>query len=132
MWWTPRAIGLHVALVLALPTFAILGDWQYHRAIAGNTLSWAYTFEWPFFACYAIWMWWRIIHDQDLDAEGLEAQPQPERGPGETKHKREFRPGPSCRNSFDPFDESDPELAAYNRYLAQLNEADEPSADHAR
>jgi hypothetical protein len=34
-----------------------LGDWQLHRALAGNALSWAYTFEWPIFALMGAVFW---------------------------------------------------------------------------
>jgi hypothetical protein len=54
---------MHAALVVLLPTFAWLTDWQFERATGGNTLSWAYTFEWPLFGVYAIYMWWQLIHD---------------------------------------------------------------------
>jgi hypothetical protein len=32
--------------------------------LGGNGLSWAYVFEWPAFAVYAVYMWWRLIHDK--------------------------------------------------------------------
>jgi hypothetical protein len=41
-----------------------LGDWQLHRAIAGNSLSWAYTFEWPLFAIMGAVFWARTIRDE--------------------------------------------------------------------
>jgi hypothetical protein len=63
-YFTPRCIGMHVTLLILLPVFAWLTWWQLGRALAGNTLSWAYTFEWPLFAGYAIYVWWQLIHDQ--------------------------------------------------------------------
>ena len=62
-WLTPRALGLHATLVVVLPGFIVLGLWQLHRALGGNSLSWAYTFEWPIFAGYAIYMWWKLVHE---------------------------------------------------------------------
>ena len=35
------------------------------RALGGNTLSWAYVFEWPIFAGFAIYMWWNLLHGHD-------------------------------------------------------------------
>ena len=32
------------------------------RAIGGNALSWAYVFEWPLLAGFAIYMWWQLLH----------------------------------------------------------------------
>ena len=35
------------------------------RALGGNTLSWAYVFEWPIFAAFALYMWWNLLHGTD-------------------------------------------------------------------
>ncbi|HEY5245210.1 MAG TPA: hypothetical protein VIJ60_06040, partial [Acidimicrobiales bacterium] len=67
-WLTPRAIAMHVTLLVVVPTFAGLFWWQVQRVRQGNTLSWAYVFEWPFFAGYAVYMWWRLVHDYAADA----------------------------------------------------------------
>ena len=63
-YFTRRCVGMHVTLLILLPTFAFLTKWQLDRALGGNTLSWAYTFEWPLFALYALYVWWQLIHDQ--------------------------------------------------------------------
>lgn len=115
VWLSPRALGLHAAIVAAVPGFLWLGWWQLHRALAGNGLSWAYTFEWPFFSLYAVFMWWKLIHDigsdrAARDATGAAAEPTPD---GSV---------PGTRIVADPYDE---ELAAYNSYLASLNGAEE-------
>ncbi|HEV8065448.1 MAG TPA: hypothetical protein VGP46_11475, partial [Acidimicrobiales bacterium] len=74
---------------------------------------WAYTFEWPFFACYAVWMWWRLVHDES---------PVPHRKVGAGASLSEAAEA----SGHDPYhSEEDPELAAYNRYLASLHAADE-------
>ena len=65
-FFTPRRIGMHITLLVLLPTFALLTNWQFERAYNGNTLSWAYTFEWPLFAGYAIYVWWQLIHDDPV------------------------------------------------------------------
>ncbi len=50
------------AIVLALvAAFLILGWWQLGRAKQGNALSLGYTFEWPFFAAFVIFMWVREV-----------------------------------------------------------------------
>lgn len=64
MWFTPRALLLHLTLAVVFPGFMALAWWQLHRALGGNSLSWAYTFEWPFFAGYAVFIWWKLVHDQ--------------------------------------------------------------------
>ena len=41
-----------------------LGDWQLHRAEAGNELSWAYTFEWPIFAICGVAFWVKSLREE--------------------------------------------------------------------
>ena len=68
IWFTRRAMWMHLTLALLVPTFLGLFWWQVQRVGEGNTLSWAYVFEWPIFTGYAIYMWWKLVHDQ-LDAQ---------------------------------------------------------------
>ena len=69
-YFSPRCMGMHIALVAVLPLFAWLTWWQLNRAQSGNTLSWAYVFLWPAFAIYAIYTWWQLIHDQAARVPG--------------------------------------------------------------
>jgi len=62
-WFSRRAIGLHVTVAVVVPSFLALAWWQFERASSGNELSWAYTFEWPVFAAYAVFMWWKLVHE---------------------------------------------------------------------
>lgn len=55
---------LHLVAIVVVPGFLALAWWQLDRALGGNGLSWAYVFEWPFFAGYAVFVWWRLVHDQ--------------------------------------------------------------------
>lgn len=55
---------LHLVALLVVPGFLALAWWQLERALGGNGLSWAYVFEWPFFAGYGVFVWWRLVHDQ--------------------------------------------------------------------
>ena len=107
MWTSRRAVSLHVALVVFVPGCVALTWWQASRALGGNTLSWVYTFEWPIFAAYAMYMWWKLVHD---DARPWRL--------GASAPARTATPaGPEPRARHEP----DEELAAYNRYLAELN-----------
>lgn len=63
-YFTRRCIGLHVTAVILIPAFLLAAWWQYTCALGGNDLSWAYVFEWPCFAVYAAYVWWKLIHDQ--------------------------------------------------------------------
>ena len=65
---------MHLTLLVVLPAFVWLTWWQFERATHGNTLSWAYTFEWPLFAAYACYVWWQLIHDQSTKVAGRRKQ----------------------------------------------------------
>jgi hypothetical protein len=102
MWFSRRSVALHVVIVLIVPTFAALCFWQVHRALDGNSLSWAYVFEWPFFAGYAVYMWWRFVHE--VPPGQLPARPPTTTvAPTTTEQRAE-----------------DADRAAYNEYLASL------------
>src|ERR1700735_1524162 len=63
VWFSRRAVKLHIVILIVVPAFLALCLWQVSRALSGNSLSWAYVFEWPLFAAYAIYMWWRFVHE---------------------------------------------------------------------
>jgi hypothetical protein len=63
-WLTAGAIKLHVAALLVVGACLALAWWQLHRALGGNGRSWAYTVMWPLFAVYAIWIWWKLLHEE--------------------------------------------------------------------
>jgi len=115
VWLSRRALKLHAVILILVPAFMALCIWQITRAVGGNTLSWAYVFEWPIFAGYAIYMWWRFVHEA---AEGTPPPAPAVHGAG----------GPDASDA-DPEraarqEKEDAELAAYNDYLAQLAEQD--------
>jgi len=120
MWTSRRAISLHVALVVFIPGCVALTWWQAARALGGNTLSWVYTFEWPIFGAYAAYMWWKLVHDEPVPAHPDGANRTPD-GPeaARTTIGPEGPLGPGGAAVLD--DDADDELAAYNRYLADLN-----------
>jgi hypothetical protein len=115
---TPRWLGWHVLMVLSCWGMLWLGDWQLHRALAGNGLSWAYTFEWPLFSGFAVVFWARTIRDEFRikrgGGEGAEAAAEAE---------RDILPaGVGIQQVEEPADDADDaELARYNAYLARLN-----------
>lgn len=109
--------------------------WQVDRALSGNELSWAYVFEWPIFAGYAAYMWWRLIHDQTpaatpreplepahLDGEqGAEYSQPIQVGPIDDAAGRQCGSVPSGAAIDDYDDPEEQEREAYNRYLADLH-----------
>lgn len=114
---TPKWLGWHAFAVAATLGMLWLGNWQFHRAESGNALSWAYTFEWPVFAIFGIVFWAKTIRD--------ELKPPAEAGEADdvevpVNGSVTARAGHGAAE--DPEEPGDPELEAYNAYLARLNE----------
>jgi hypothetical protein len=76
----PRWLCWHAFALLATAGMLWLGDWQLHRALSGNELSWAYTFEWPMFAVFGIYFWIRSIREELRAAGGQPDQSRPAPG----------------------------------------------------
>lgn len=121
--WTPAWIARHVLTVVLVAGFLGLGWWQISRAASGNALSWAYAFEWPVFAGFVIFLWFREARhtlvsraSPDDDSAGT---------PASVSRRHAASPGIRRPVRFDPVPaaapDDDPELSAYNRYLAWLN-----------
>jgi hypothetical protein len=122
---SPRWLVWHLFAVVAAWGMLWLGDWQFHRAENGNALSWAYTFEWPLFVIFGVVFWaktiideWRQPHAEVKQAEALRA--------AISAVEDMALPG-AAHTAADTDDEAadDPELAAYNAYLARLNRREE-------
>jgi len=116
VWFSRRALKLHAVILILVPAFMALCIWQVTRALGGNSLSWAYVFEWPIFAGYAVYMWWRLVHEA---ADGTPPLSSADHPPG----------GSDAAAAADPVrlarqEEEEAELAAYNAYLRQLAERD--------
>jgi hypothetical protein len=153
-YFTSRSIGMHVTLLVLLPVFGWLTWWQLGRALGGNTLSWAYTFEWPLFAGYAVYVWWQLIHDTAVSPRRSGGRPLPdgkdaggaggeagslEPGWALTGGRRKnvavaargaVEEGQARGERFVPqTPEEAAELAEYNRYLAELNSDSDSDSD---
>ena len=125
VWLSRRALKLHAVILIVVPGFLALCIWQILRATSGNELSWAYVFEWPFFAGYAVYMWWRIVHEvpeEPVVAQSNAAVAAPsDAAPVGAPAPRPGGADDAAVDGSDNHDEDeDPELAAYNAYLAQL------------
>jgi hypothetical protein len=112
----PRWLAWHLFAFAAALGMLWLGDWQYHRALGGNGLSWAYTFEWPLFAGFAIVFWARTIRDEFRVRRGIDLVVEVESNMPDGVGIRQIE-----QPDYPAFDVEDPELAAYNAYLAKLN-----------
>ncbi len=112
---------LHVVVALLVPACVVLTWWQVDRALSGNSLSWAYVFEWPFFACYGVFLWWRLTHRDDPARAGDGDRVGGGRPTAGASADGPATPGAERPEVWEHLAEEDPELAAYNEYLAQLH-----------
>lgn len=123
----PRWLGWHVFMVVSFWGMLWMGDWQFHRALTGNALSWAYTFEWPLFAGFAVVFWAKTIRDEFRIRRGQMPDPRAVAAeaallPAGVTGTLQVPVGQvSAVQSGSPDGDEDEELSAYNAYLARLN-----------
>jgi DNA-binding transcriptional regulator of glucitol operon len=139
--WTPAWIARHALALVLVAGFLGLGWWQFSRAAGGNTLSWGYAFEWPVFAAFVVFIWFREVQ---LERRRSRPSPPEQPVPPALETPAGTAPGaagPAAATASDPLDgrpvrlgrpvrvpaaapradDDDPELVAYNAYLAWLN-----------
>ena len=117
--WTPAWIARHAVAIVLAGGFLGLGWWQYTRAADGNALSWGYMFQWPLFALFVVFLWWREVR---LELRGPERAPEPPVSAGRLPGAPVTvgRPVKVPARPAAPVADDDPELAAYNDYLSWL------------
>jgi DNA-binding transcriptional regulator of glucitol operon len=118
----PRWLALHVVVLAAAVTMVLLGRWQWHVAHVrhGAVQNYAYAFQWWAFTGFALLMWLRVMRDAiprriaaaDQATDATTAEPAASENPG-VAYRRYVMPQHQPENS-------DPELSAYNAYLADL------------
>lgn len=125
---TPRWLLVHLLFVAAVVATVFLTWWQWDRAheAGGSFQNLGYSLQWPLFGGFAVFLWYRLVQ-MDLQGQG-EDSPSEESDSGEpaseksetTVTGRRLVPPPARAVRA----EEDPELAAYNEYLAELNESE--------
>jgi len=121
--WLPR----HLAMLIIVAAFSLLGRWQWDVSASarGGLQNLLYAFQWWVMAAIVIYGWWRLLHD---DVHGL---PVPTPAPAETVDDASWRTAGRRLSSSDLIDaqlandepdETDEELTRYNEYLAALNQ----------
>lgn len=132
-WLTARAVGLHFLVVAVVGGCLIAGRWQLHQALKGNTLSWAYTVEWPIFAVIAVVGWWYLIHEEPAERaaraekaareKAAAARRRAEAGRADAR-PRSWREATVDAYEWDQITEGDADrmaAAAQEEYLAHLD-----------
>ena len=123
------AVRLHLTLAAGLALCVGAFTFEVGRALGGNSLSWAYVFEWPIFAVFAVYMWWNLLHDTDGGRTRHRSAEQAG-GAGPTGGGAAATRGGATGASADDAGDStvaaagDPDLAAWQAYLRTM-EADE-------
>jgi DNA-binding transcriptional regulator of glucitol operon len=118
-----RWLMWHALALLAIALFVFLGKWQWNRAMAadGTLQNLFYAFNWWIFAVLVVYGWLKTLRE---DLEELRQGPveQAEAATKVSLPALYAKPRPAGLD--DPIDD-DPELAAYNAYLAELNQRSE-------
>ncbi|MGH9130687.1 MAG: hypothetical protein ACRDWV_03230, partial [Acidimicrobiales bacterium] len=106
----PKNASVHLLGLLLFCGCGFATWWQVGRALGGNGLSWAYVFEWPFFAGCSVWLWRKLLR---------EGKPAKVHSPA---YKRWLGTPPPT-----PVEEQREaeRLWAYNRFLAELSLEDQ-------
>lgn len=112
-----RRLGIVAVCVLSLAGCVGLAWWQWARfeSATGNWQNLGYVLQWPLFGLFPAFMFWRLSKlraPAPAPAKPTARVPEPEIEAWEPTR----RPVPAGRH------DDDPELAEYNRYLAQLNQ----------
>ncbi|WP_285483633.1 hypothetical protein [Amycolatopsis sp. NBRC 101858] len=100
-----------------------LAWWQWDRFTSANGTfqNLGYVLQWPLFGLFPAFMFWRIRqlkHKAEARGEEPEQREQPE------------VPAPRPRpDAVQAVQDEDEELAAYNRYLRELNARDQQAAE---
>ncbi len=104
---TLRWVLLHLLVVALFVATFFLGHWQLTKAEAGGgAVNWSYALQWPLSGFMGLGFYIRMLRDE-LHRDPDEDEP----GNAVVLYQR-----PRIDTSGDP------ELAAYNAYLAELNE----------
>ncbi|TFV58514.1 metalloprotease [Geodermatophilus sp. DF01-2] len=113
---TPTWVLLHLVVAALFVGTFFLGYWQLSKAEAGGgAVNWSYALQWPLYGFMGLWFYVRMCREE-VNRDPDEEEP----GSALVLYQR-----PRIDTSGDP------ELAAYNAHLAELNErALRRRADH--
>ncbi|GAA3530492.1 hypothetical protein GCM10022222_11840 [Amycolatopsis ultiminotia] len=116
-----RRLAIVATCLVSLALCCGLAWWQWDRfmSASGTFQNLGYVLQWPLFGLFPAFMFWRIKKLREREqAEPAAAEP-PAREAAVTV--------PAPRRATPPPADGDDELAAYNRYLRELNARDQQS-----
>lgn len=127
---SPGWLLRHALLIVCVVLFAKLGWWQWEkgRSSHGTLQNLFYGLEWPVFAGFAVFMWWKMLRDELKPPATGTAEHSPDDPDAVEGGDVVARVRAASRQAPPPDEEEDEELAAYNRYLASLYARDERRA----
>ncbi len=105
-WWSAASLRLHATMLLGVAGCVAAGAFEYTRARAGHPVAWLYTVEWPMFAVFGIYVWWRLLHGEPAD--------------------RRRRSLATAATDAPTDDVPDEQLIAWQQYLQRLHATDPP------
>ena len=122
----------HLLTLGAMVTCGLLAAWQWWRAesATGSLLNVGYGLQWPLFAVFFGVMWYRMLRLEVRRVAGEQPEEVPPPPTPVPEGPSPFTPRPAAAEPIT--DESDPELAAYNRMLAMLAEQDRERENRTR
>ncbi|MEO6702373.1 MAG: hypothetical protein ABI140_18215 [Jatrophihabitantaceae bacterium] len=109
---TGRGLRLLAPLLLGVTICLLAGWFELTRALGGREVAWVYVVEWPLFAVIGVYMWWRLL-DPTL----------PGAAPIAVDRAITGQSGAGA---------DDPELRAWQAYLAELQASDPPGGPPPR
>lgn len=114
-----RRLGIAAVCLVSLALCCGLAWWQWERfsSASGTFQNLGYVLQWPLFGLFPAFMFWRIRKLRRQAAEAETREPVAETTVPEV-------PAPRRRRAPAPPPPEDDELAAYNKYLRELNARD--------
>ncbi len=106
-------------VILAAVGCLALAWWQWTRfeSNSGTFQNLGYALQWPFFAGFCVYAYYKFVRYED-------APPDPNPGTDMTELPAGLLPERPQRHSTATESDDDPALREYNKYLAELAEAD--------
>lgn len=109
----PRWLAWHATAVAGAVAMVLLGRWQLHRGEATHSIqNYGYAAQWWFFAAFGVWFWAKSVRDAVRPPATRPARAYEQTGSLPVLAQAPVR--------LSAEDEADPEVVAYNRYLAGL------------